>query len=264
MPEIKKYKPVGFFDSGVGGLSVWKEFIKILPNESTIYFADNKFAPYGEKSKDQIISRAKFITEFLLKKNCKLIVVACNTATAAAIDYLRANFTVKFVGMEPAVKPAVKKSKTGNIGVLATKGTINGKLFNKTSSEYAKDKNVIVQIGKGLVDIVENNKMDKAESRALINKYINYFLENDVDQIVLGCTHYPFLSNQIQEIIGNRAELLDPAVPVVKQAERLLSEGKLLETISVVKHEFFTSAESKSLKTVLKCFYQDKFTVTTI
>ena len=148
-------QPIGIFDSGVGGLTVWKELVKSLPNESVIYYADSANCPYGPKNKETIISLASKVVEFLISKDCKIIIVACNTATAAAIDFLRFKYAISFIGMEPAVKPAAQNSKTKSIAVLATEGTFNGKLYTETSRKYAKDVVLNIKVGDKLVDIVE-------------------------------------------------------------------------------------------------------------
>ncbi len=222
-------KPIGIFDSGVGGLSVFKEIIKILPNEDIIYFADSKNNPYGNKSTNEIIKLSKKITEFLLSENCKIIVIACNTATSKAINILRQNYNINFIGMEPATKPAALNTKTGNIAVLATKGTLESKKFKKTKSEYASNVNVYTTIGKGLVKIVENNEINTKKSKNLLQQYIEPMIKNKVDQIVLGCTHYPFLCNDIKKIIGkNDITIINPATPVAIHTKNILNENNLL------------------------------------
>ena len=150
-----KKQPIGIFDSGIGGTSIWKEVIKLLPNENTIYLADSKNAPYGEKSTEEIISLCIKNTELLISKGCKLIIVACNTATTNAIGYLRNNYTIPFIGIEPAIKPAALLSKTGAIGILATKGTLASELFEKTTANYTKNITTIEQDGEGLVQLIE-------------------------------------------------------------------------------------------------------------
>ncbi|MCL2132709.1 MAG: glutamate racemase, partial [Bacteroidales bacterium] len=185
--------PVGLFDSGVGGLSVWRELSRLLPFEHTVYYADTAFCPYGPKRKEEIIARAVHISDFLLAKQVKLIVAACNTATAAAIDYLRKHYEIPFVGMEPALKPAALLSKSGVVGVLATQGTFKGRLYHETAERFAANTVIIEQCGDGLVELIEAGKINTPEMEALLHKYIDPMIAAGADYIVLGCTHYPFL-----------------------------------------------------------------------
>ena len=166
---------IGVFDSGIGGISIWKEIVSLLPNEDTIYLADSKNAPYGQKSKENIIALSIKNTEYLIGRGCKIIVVACNTATTNAIAYLRANYDVPFIGIEPAIKPAALKTKTKNIGILATKGTLNSKLFSVTLDKLPDDVKIIEQIGEGLVPLMESGKINSKEMTILLNEYIILF-----------------------------------------------------------------------------------------
>ncbi len=257
--------PIGIFDSGIGGLSVFKEIIKTLPNENIIYFADIKNNPYGEKSTDEIINLSKKITDFLISKKCKIIVVACNTATSKAINFLRQNYDINFIGMEPATKPAAINTKTGNIAVLATKGTLESEKFKKTKSEYASNVNVFTTIGKGLVNIVENNKMNTSESLELIKTYIKPMLDNNVDQIVLGCTHYPFLCDDIKKIIGKKnINIINPATSVAIHTKNILSKNNILNnTNNENKYIFFSSSNNTvNFKNTLKNYLNIKSLIT--
>ncbi len=184
--------PIGIFDSGVGGLSIWKEIHQLFPCESTIYLADSKHAPYGEKSKQEIIDLCIKNTELLLSKGCKLIVVACNTATTNAIEYLRKNYKVPFIGIEPAIKPAALQTKTKKIGILATKGTLSSKLFNSTTEMYADNIEIIEQVGTGLVTQIESGELNSPNTFRLLEKYLKPMIAQNIDYLVLGCTHYPF------------------------------------------------------------------------
>lgn len=244
--------PIGVFDSGVGGLSVWKEIAALLPHESIIYYADSGNCPYGTKSRDEIIALSEKITEFLIDNKCKLIVVACNTATAAAIDSLRVKYSVPFVGMEPAVKPAAMNSISGNIGVLATENTFKGRLFNETSRKFAGDKNLFIQIGYGLVDIVEKGTTESKESKDLLKKYIQPMIDSGADQIVLGCTHYPFLIKQIHEITGNKINIINPAPAVARQTENLLIKNNLIRSTGEAEYLFYSTGKIKVLSEMLK------------
>ncbi len=232
--------PIGIFDSGIGGTSIWKEITALLPNENTIYLSDSKNAPYGEKSKQEIIDLSIKNTEFLLKQNCKLIVVACNTATTNAIQFLREKYNVPFIGIEPAIKTASLKTRTNKIGILATKGTLNSELFEKTSSTINKQITVKETIGTGLVELIEDGKIDSNEIKNLLSLYLNPLLNEGVDCLVLGCTHYPYLIPQIREIVGNRMEIIDSGQAVAKQTKVVLEKHQLLKTDAIKgKHQFY-------------------------
>ncbi len=221
-------RPVGIFDSGLGGLSVLLELMKTLPHESFIYFADSGNCPYGPKPADEIISLSAKITSFLIEKDCKAIVVACNTATAAAIDWLRSNHDLPFVGMEPAIKPAALNTKTRSIGVLATAGTFKGRLYTETSRKYASDVNVCYQVGEGLVELVENGRTLSDEAEVLLHRYIDPMLECNIDHLVLGCTHYPFFKPLLRRILPAHVEIVDPAPAVARQTLKVLEEKSLM------------------------------------
>lgn len=247
-----KEAAVGIFDSGVGGLSVWRELIKVLPAEEFLYVSDNAYCPYGRKSASEIIERAYLITDFLISKGVKLVVVACNTATAAAIDALRLKYPkTPFVGMEPAVKPAALHSETGVIGVLATNGTFSGKLYNRTLEKFASDVKVIEQRGDGLVEVVESGDINSDTTYKLIKKYIDPMVDSGADCIVLGCTHYPFLAKQISDIAGDKIKIIDPAPAVAIQTKNILTErGILAESVkkSLKRTLFFSTGDITGLK----------------
>lgn len=258
------HNPIGFFDSGIGGTSIWKEVVTLLPSENTIYLSDSKNAPYGDKSKNTIIDLALKNTELLLKKNCKLIVVACNTATTNAIDYLRANYPVPFIGIEPAIKPAALKTKTKRIGVLATKGTLNSSLFEKTSSTI--DQQIIVKetIGTGLVELIENGKIDSLEMEELLSSYIKPLVNENIDCLVLGCTHYPYLIPAIQKITGNNLQIIDSGQAVAKQTKAILQNHYLLnENSNNGQHEFYINKNKGVLERILSSS-ESKKTITEI
>jgi len=244
--------PIGLFDSGVGGISIWKEINKLLPNEETVYLADSKNAPYGKKSKKEIIDLCEKNTEFLLQKNCKLIVVACNTATTNAITYLRNKYKTPFIGIEPAIKPASLKTKTNVIGILATKGTLNSSLFEKTSSFINSDIKIIEQVGEGLVELIENGLMDSTEMDKLLNSYLEPMIRQNVDSLVLGCTHYPFLISKIQAIVGDGIKIIDSGEAVAKQTKRVLEQNIILNTEEKrSKNSFFTNGSKQVIKNLL-------------
>lgn len=223
-----KNNPIGVFDSGVGGTSIWKEIILRLPNEDTIYLADSKNAPYGNKPKQEIIDICIKNTEILISKGAKIIVVACNTATTNAIDILRNKFNLPFIGIEPAIKPAALASLTKAVGILATKGTLSSQLFHKTSKAFAKDIIIVEQEGTGLVPLIENNQIDSEEMNILLKKYLSPMIHKNIDYLVLGCSHYPYLIPKIKGIIGNNITIIDSGFAVAKQTEKILSEQNLL------------------------------------
>lgn len=218
---------VGFFDSGIGGASVVREFIKLRPYAEIFYIADWDFCPYGDKSQEVIRERAHVLTQKLLHQGCQLIVVACNTATAVAIDSLRATYlNVPFVGMEPAVKPAALHSKTGVVGILATPNTFNGRLYKETSARFAGSVRIVPATGTGFVELVENGEFDSVRTRVAVSQVLAPLLREGVDHIVLGCTHYPFLKDVMQQIAGPGVQIVDPSLPVALRAVSILDTMK--------------------------------------
>jgi glutamate racemase len=245
----------GLFDSGIGGTSIWKEIHKVLPNENTIYLADSHNAPYGLKSKEEIIDLCYKNTEFLLNQNCKMIVVACNTATTNAIRELRAKYNVPFIGIEPAIKPAANLSKTATIGILATKGTLNSELFHKTISSYTETK-IIEQIGHGLVQLIENGKLDSKELHDLLLDYLQPMIAQNIDYLVLGCSHYPYLIPQIKKIIPKHIKIIDSGKAVAKQTQNILNKYNLTnKQTKLGKSIFYTNSDSNVLNLILKNKY---------
>jgi glutamate racemase len=248
---VNTNSPLGFFDSGVGGTSIWKEVLRRLPKEHTIYLSDRENAPYGEKSKDQIIALCIKNTEFLLQKNCKIIVVACNTATTNAIDYLRSNYNIPFIGIEPAIKPAALNTKTKKIAILATKGTLNSTLFEKTSSIINKDIQVQETIGKGLVALIEDGKLHSKEMTSLLSSYLKPMVTNNIDSLVLGCTHYPYLIPQIKKIIGDRIQIIDSGEAVARQTQVVLNKHHIANTYNNTQHIIYTNKDTAILQNLL-------------
>lgn len=244
-------QPIGIFDSGIGGTSIWKEIHNLLPNENTIYLADSKNAPYGQKSKEEIIALSIKNTEFLLNQNCKIIIVACNTATTNAIKELRTKYTVPFIGIEPAIKPAANQTKTETIGILATKGTLNSELFNRAVKTYSNIK-IVEQVGFGLVQLIEEGKMESEEMTNLLHSYLKPMVEANIDYLVLGCTHYPYLIPQIKKIIPNHIKIIDSGEAVAIQTKKVLEKNNLLN-LSKEKNKqiFYTNSDSKVLKDIL-------------
>ncbi|WP_299216223.1 glutamate racemase [uncultured Dokdonia sp.] len=227
---MQKDTYIGVFDSGIGGISIWKEIVELLPLESTIYLADSKYAPYGEKSQDEITQLCIKNTETLIALGAKIIVVACNTATTNAIDYLRANYNVPFIGIEPAIKPAALQSKSKSIGILATKGTLNSRLFSSTSKRYTQEINTIEVIGTGLVPLIEQGKINSPETRELLTSYIAPMIKANIDYLVLGCSHYPFLLPILKELLPNQVTIIDSGEAVARQTKAILEQEKIIHT----------------------------------
>ena len=215
---------IGVYDSGLGGLTVLRELAKLRGSRDYLYFADSKYCPYGLKTNEFLRERAGSVARFLIEKGADMIVVACNTATAAAISHLRSTFEIPFVGMEPAIKPAILGTRTGIVGVLATAVTFTGELYHKTLEHYTAGQTgikVIEQVGYGLVEAVEEGTVHSPETIALLHKYIDPMLEAGADHIVLGCTHYPFLTEEIEKICDGRAVVVNPAPAVARHAVEL-------------------------------------------
>ncbi len=241
--------PIGIFDSGVGGTSIWKEVVKMLPYESTIYLADSANAPYGEKSKEEILHLSIKNTELLLNRGCKIIIVACNTATTNAIDYLREQYSVPFIGIEPAIKPAAFHTKTKKVGVLATKGTLSSSLFHNTSKLFAEGITVLEQEGKGLVELIEANKVESTEMRELLTTFLNPMLAQHIDCLVLGCTHYPYLIPVLKEILPDDITIIDSGEAVARQTKTILERnGLLAPEMNHPKHVLYTNKDVDILK----------------
>lgn len=224
---------IGIFDSGVGGLSVFREIRKLLPEERYIYYSDNAHCPYGEKSKEYITERARSITKFLISKGADIIVVACNTATAAAISTLRNEFDIPFIGMEPAVKPAAAKTKSGIVGVLATAGTLKAEKYLTTRGKYAEEVRFVEHVGEGFVELVERGALKGEEAEALVRRSLLPLMEAGADTIVLGCTHYPFLAETIAKVASEfcperEISIIDPAPAVAKHLMEIMEEHRLI------------------------------------
>ena len=219
---------IGVFDSGVGGTSIWKEIVTALPYESTIYLADSENAPYGTRSEAQIKQLCIKNTEKLIDLGAKIIVVACNTATTNAIAYLRANYSIPFIGIEPAIKPAALQSKSKSIGILATKGTLNSKLFHSTSKKYTQDIHLVEIIGEGLVPLIEKGDIKNPELKKLLHNYLTPMLEAQIDYLVLGCSHYPYLIPLLKDILPAHIKIIDSGEAVARQTKNILETHKIL------------------------------------
>ena len=249
-------QPIGIFDSGIGGTSIWKAIHQLLPNEKTIYLADSKNAPYGQKSKQEIIALSMKNTDFLLEMKCKLIVIACNTATTNAIQELRAKYDIPFIGIEPAIKPAVTHSKTQIIGILATQGTLNSELFNKTTEKY-QDTKIIEQVGHGLVQLIENGDINSPEMTKLLHSYLTPMIEANIDYLVLGCSHYPYLIPQIKKILPEHIQIIDSGEAVAKQTRNILRDKVGFSSAENSEPVFYTNTNPKVLTEIL----ENKYTV---
>lgn len=235
--------PIGVFDSGFGGLSVWQVLHKRLANESIVYLGDGKNCPYGERSREEICRFADDAVRTLLDKGCKLIVVACNTATAMAIEYLRAKYRqIRFVGLEPAVKPACLTTKSGVVGVLATARSLEGELFRRTAANYADKVKILTAVGEGFVEAVENDAEDEPQTEQLVRRAMWPMLEQGADKIVLGCTHYPFLRRVMERVADGRGvEIIDSGEAVARRTAQLLEmDGLCAEPTHRPQYEFVT------------------------
>ena len=250
---------IGIFDSGIGGLSVWREITRKLPGESTLYLADQAHVPYGYRSMEEIRTFCVGIVDFLLEQGARIIVVACNAASAASLHYLRGIYPeIPFVGMEPAVKPAVGRTQTGIVGVIATQTTFQGKLFAGLVEQYGNYVKVLTSIGHGLVETVESGNLDTPETEDLLKKCMSPLISAGADQLVLGCTHYPFLMRAIKRLAGPGVSIIDPAPAVALQVARIMKQRNLLNDNNLkIRHTFFTTGKvsnfSECIQRLVNC-----------
>lgn len=258
--DIMSTKPIGIFDSGVGGTSIWKELHLRLPNEDTIYLADSKHAPYGTKSKEDIIALSIKNTKLLIDKGCKLIIVACNTATTNAIKTLRNAYDIPFIGIEPAIKPAALQTQTKTIGILATKGTLSSDLFHQTTDLYSNGIKVIEQEGEGIVTLIESGQLESEAMKVLLNQYIQPMIDANIDYLVLGCTHYPYLIPQLLDILPKHIKIIDSGAAVAKQTHAILEQHNLLNPKwHQAQLEFYSNANPEVMKSLLGGNYDVKY-----
>lgn len=252
-----KKPPIGVFDSGVGGLSVLRALWQELPGQSFIYLADQAHVPYGPRPMEQVRAFSEAITRFLLTQGAGLIVVACNTASAAALHWLRMTFPhTSFVGMEPAVKPAAEQTRSGAVGVLATPATFQGALYASVVERFANGVFLYQHTCSGLVAQIEAGELEAARTRAILEEALQPMLATGIDTVVLGCTHYPFVIPLIQQIVGPGVRVIDPAPAVARQARRLLEEMGTAEAgvkaEPVLSTRFITTGDAKALGAVLE------------
>lgn len=242
--------PIGIFDSGMGGLSVWRNIRAALPDESLLYYADAAHCPYGDRGHDEILGYVEEVVRQMLGRGVKMVVVACNTATAAAIGHIRGEYpNIPFVGMEPAVKPAALSTKSGVIAVLATRSSLDGGHFRRTSAEFADRAKILSAVGEGWVDIVESNRENTPEAFEAVRKVVEPLVAAGADRIVLGCTHYPFLTSVIKQVVGDRVvSLVNSAPAIVRRVKELLSANSLEAAASNTPvYDFMTSADGDYL-----------------
>lgn len=241
---------IGIMDSGCGGLSVFREIRKALPDERFIYYADNAFCPYGEKEPEFIIDRCRAITDFFISKGAKIMVIACNTATAAAIVTLRAEYDIPFIGMEPAVKPAALGTKTGVIGVLATAGTLKASKYLNNRGRFEDNVRIEEQVGRGFVELVESGDLDSPHAEQTVRASLQPLLDAGADTIVLGCTHYPFLLPLMQRIAGEGTRFIDPAPAVTRQLLNVMKEKGIATSDENPGTELVCSGPDDALKRI--------------
>lgn len=254
------HKPIGIFDSGVGGLSVLREVRQLLPGRDLVYFADQKNVPYGSRPLEEIRDFSRAITAFLNGKGAEIVVVACNTASAAALYPLRESFPqLRFVGMEPAVKPAAELTRSGVVGVLATPATFQGRLFESVVERFAANVTILQDTCPGLVQQIESGHLATPKTLGILNRALTPMLKAGADTIVLGCTHYPFVIPAIQAIVGGAVRVIDPAPAVARQVRRLAlgsapaaDQGYEDQPLLAGKVQIFTSGEPRRMGAVLQ------------
>lgn len=248
---------IGMFDSGHGGLSVWRTLTAQLPDEPVIYLADQGYCPYGGRSEAEIIARAVVITDYLLAQGATLLLVACNTATSAAVSHLRAQYPdLPIVGMEPAIKPAALSTQSGKIGVLATQATLRGEKYRQLAAQLSSHAEIFSQAGLGFVEQVEAADLDSPQTREIVRQALSPLLAQDVDHIVLGCTHYPFLSPLIRSLLPEHIDIIDPSDAVVRQTLRLLTPERRSGPQHPASYRFITTGSSDSMQDFLQQILQ--------
>lgn len=255
-PSMNASAPVGVFDSGVGGLSVLRDIRAALPYEDLVYIADSDNIPYGSKTPEFIQARSLRMTDFLIERDAKAIVIACNTATAAAASVLRARFALPVVAMEPAVKPAAAATRSGVVGVLATVGTLKSAQVAALLERFGQDIQVVLQPCPGLVERIEAGDLDGPATRALVERFTQPLIDQGADTIVLGCTHYPFVRPLIADVAGPDVALIDTGAAVARQLRRVLAERGLLNPGSEPgREQFWTTGDLDVARRVFACLW---------
>jgi glutamate racemase len=257
--EAQTTQAIGIFDSGVGGLSIFNCIKEQLPEETLIYVADSLYAPYGDKSDEEIIARVNIIADQLISQNCKALVIACNTATVIAIDQLRKRLSIPIIGVEPAIKPAVIKSKNKRIGILTTQATAKNQRFLALVDKYKGNSEVYIQPCPGLVELIESNQLHSTTFDNLLNSYLELITDKQIDTLVLGCTHYPFFSDKLKDFLSIDIAIMETALPVTEQLKRQLIQHELInQTVELVKasesqpqYQFFSSQADNALTNVM-------------
>jgi glutamate racemase len=252
-------RAIGIFDSGLGGLSVWQALHDALPYESLIYLGDGARCPYGSRSREEVLKFTEEAVERLLSEGCKMIVVACNTATAVAIKYLREKYTdIPFVGLEPAVKPAALTTKSGVIGVLATKRSLEGDHFRRAEERFGSEVTILKAVGEGFVEAVEENREHTPETVVLVRKAVLPLVEAGADKIVLGCTHYPFLRDEIASVAGDGVEIIDSSEAVARRVISLLEENGIAKSEGKPEYRFLTFADEAYVERLRNKAFQNR------
>ncbi len=255
--KVYDNRAIGVFDSGVGGLSIAKCIAKQLPNENLIYVADTLHAPYGEKSVAFIQQRVNVIADALVAKNVKAIVVACNTATVNAIEQLRARLSIPIIGVEPAIKPAAKHSKSKHVAILVTQATAENPRFQALVAQHKNGSKVFIQPCPGLVELIENDQLHSQQCEQLLRQYLAPMVKHNIDTLVLGCTHYPFLSDKISAALGADIKLIDTAAPVTQQLQRVLTAHSSLQGEKAkAEHHFYSSLASPAQQRLFEHLWQ--------
>lgn len=258
----KEQQAIGVFDSGVGGTSILKELIKVLPNENFVYLSDSINAPYGNKSRKDIIRLGNKNTKLLIEKyKVKLIVVACNTATTNSINFLRRNYKIPFIGIEPAIRPAALQSKTKHIGVLATKGTLSSALFEKTSEGLDKNIKLVEVEGKGIVEAIENGTTSSTSFYNMLKQQLVRFNHSNIDYMVLGCTHYPYIKPLIQKILP-QVQIIDSGYAVAQQTKRVLEQEHLIKSINNLSANIEIYSNKQNLNVIKNLFKNEEASYT--
>ncbi len=243
---------IGIMDSGVGGLSVFREIQKLLPAQRYIYYADNANCPYGEKSAEFVRGRCEEITEIMISKGARVMVFACNTATAASIRYLRENYDIPFIGVEPAVKPATAITRSGVVGVLATEGTLKGLKYLNKKAQYEDRAKIIERVGKGFVELVERGELSGPHAEEVVSASLTPLLKAGADTIVLGCTHYPFLRETMEKLAGPEVIFIDPAPAIALRLLEVLKENAIPMSDPEPGIEFMASGDISTLENFYK------------